>query len=158
MALKLGTKAPAFSAYNQAEDKVALKDNLGQWVVLYFYPKDMTPGCTTEANDFKTYKSKFKQLGAQIIGVSKDSVTLHQKFVEKHQLNFDLLADEEGKICEKYGVWQEKSLYGKKFWGIVRTTCLIDPKGILVKVYPKVKVKDHAKTVWEDLKQLQKSS
>jgi peroxiredoxin Q/BCP len=154
MALALGAKAPAFTAFNQDGEKVALKDFQGQWVVLYFYPKDLTPGCTTEACDFRDQQQLFKRSKVMVLGVSKDDAELHQKFIAKHGLSFDLLVDADGKICEKYGVWQEKSMYGKKYWGIIRSTFLIDPAGILQKVYSKVKVNGHVAQVLADLKEL----
>lgn len=152
--LEEGKKAPAFTGVNQAGDKVSLKDFAGQKVVLYFYPKDMTPGCTTEAQDFRDLKTKIKRAGAVVLGVSKDSVERHVKFIEKNALNFDLISDESGKICEKYGVWQKKKLYGKEFMGIVRSTFLIDEKGKILKTWPKVKVKGHADEVLQAIKDL----
>jgi peroxiredoxin Q/BCP len=150
-ALKEGQKAPAFSLPDQDGEKVALKDFLGKKVVLYFYPKDMTPGCTTEACDFRDNLARVKRKKAVVLGVSKDSPARHQKFIDKHELNFPLLSDEDGKMLEKYGVWKEKSLYGKKFMGIERTTLIIDEKGKVKKVFPKVKVKGHVDQVLEEL-------
>ena len=121
-------------------------------MILYFYPKDMTPGCTTEACDFQESISKLKRNGAVVIGVSKDSVERHVKFKEKYSLKFPLIADEDGKICEKYGVWQKKKLYGKEFMGIVRSTFLIGENGKLLKVWPKVKVKGHVAEVLDAVK------
>ena len=148
-----GKRAPAFSLLDQHEEKVALKDYKDKTIVLYFYPKDLTPGCTTEAEDFRDLNAKFKRAGAVIFGVSRDPVERHQKFSEKLKLNFSLLSDEDGKICEKYGVWQEKKLYGKTFMGIVRSTFIIS-NGKVVKVYPKVKVKGHAEAVLAEVKAL----
>lgn len=149
-----GKKAPAFTLPNEAGEKIALKDFLENPVVLFFYPKDMTPGCTQEACDFRDSLTKFKRKKVTVFGISKDSSERHQKFIEKNKLNFSLLSDEAGKVLEKYGVWQEKSLYGKKFMGIVRTTFIIAPGGKIVKVYDKVKVKGHVDQVLADLKEL----
>jgi len=148
-----GKKAPDFTALNQDGKKVKLSSFKGKKnVVLFFYPRDMTPGCTTEACDFRDNKSDFKN--TVILGVSADIPEKHQKFIEKHSLTFDLISDPDKKVLEKYGVWQEKSLYGKKFMGIVRTTVLIDKKGIVKKIFPKVKVKGHVEKVLEALKEI----
>lgn len=145
--LKAGDKAPSFSLPSDNGEVVSLKDFKGKTVVLYFYPKDMTPGCTQEACDFRDASTKFKKSKAVIIGVSKDSVERHNKFSQKYELNFPLLSDESGEICEAYGVWKEKSLYGKKFMGIERTTFIINPQGKIEKVFNKVKVKGHSEEV-----------
>lgn len=158
MTLEAGKKAPAFNVPNQDGQKVSLKSLAGKYVILYFYPKDLTPGCTTESSDFNELKASFGRNGAVILGVSKDSVERHVKFVEKLGLKFDLLSDESGTVCEKYGVWQEKKLYGKSFMGIVRTTIIISPEGKILKIYPKVRVKEHAANVLADLKQLKKEA
>ena len=121
-------------------------------IVLYFYPKDMTPGCTTQACDFRDQQKKFKN--TVILGVSIDSQERHQKFIEKYDLPFTLLADTDKKVVQKYGVWQEKKLYGKTFMGIVRTTFLIDKTGTVKKIFPKVKVKTHIEEVLKELKEL----
>ncbi|HID38334.1 MAG TPA: thioredoxin-dependent thiol peroxidase [Calditrichaeota bacterium] len=155
--LKEGTKAPDFALPDQNGEQVRLSDFSGQWVVLYFYPKDMTPGCTTEACNFQTILPQINKADAVVLGVSKDSVERHKKFADKHGLIFKLLSDAESDICEKYGVWQKKKLYGKEFMGIVRSTFIIDPKGIIVKVYPKVKVKEHHRQVLFDLEKLKNS-
>ncbi len=147
-------KAPEFLLPDQNGKDHRLSDYRGQWIILYFYPKDMTPGCTTEACTFRDEFPSFKKIDAVVFGVSKDSVKRHAKFIEKYQLPFDLLSDESGKICEMYDVWKEKSLYGKSFMGIVRSTYLIDPRGIIAKVYPKVKVKEHAAQILQDLSDL----
>lgn len=149
--LKEGDKAPAFTLPSDSGEKVSLKDFKGQTVVLYFYPKDMTPGCTTEACDFRDSVARFKKKKAVILGVSRDSAERHGKFRDKYDLNFPLLADEDGEVCEAYGVWQEKSLYGKKFMGIVRTTFVIGADGKIEKIFDKVKVKEHADAVFETL-------
>lgn len=148
-----GKKAPDFTALNQDGKKVKLSSFKGKKnIVLFFYPRDMTPGCTTEACDFRDNKSEFKN--TVILGVSADIPEKHQKFIEKHSLTFDLISDPDRKVLEKYGVWQEKSLYGKKFMGIVRTTVLIDKKGIVKKIFPKVRVKGHVEKVLEALKEI----
>ena len=138
-----GKKAPVFSLPDQDGNKVSLADFSGQTVVLYFYPKDMTPGCTQQACDFQENSSKLKRKNTVVLGISRDSVARHKKFQEKYGLKFSLLSDEDGSICEKYGVWKEKSLYGKKFMGIERTTFIIDKSGKIEKIFSKVKVKNH---------------
>ncbi len=145
--LKVGSKAPSFSLQSDEGEKVSLKDFAGKTVVLYFYPKDMTPGCTQQACDFRDAAPAARKKGVVVLGVSKDSVESHQKFKTKQKLNFPLLSDPEGKVCEAYGVWQEKSLYGRKFMGIVRTTFVIGPTGKIEAIYPKVKVTGHVKEV-----------
>ena len=148
-----GAKAPDFSAIDQDGNKVKLSSFRGKKnVVLYFYPKDMTPGCTTEACDFRDTFKKFKD--TEILGVSVDSPERHQKFIGKYDLPFTLISDEDHKVVNKYGVWQEKKLYGKTFMGIVRSTLIIDKKGVLQKVFPKVKVKGHVDEVLAVLKEL----
>jgi len=151
--LEEGKKAPDFTAIDQNGDKVKLSSFKNKKnVVLYFYPKDMTPGCTTEACDFRDNFKKFKD--TEILGVSIDSPERHQKFIEKQSLPFTLISDEDKKVVEKYGVWQEKSMYGKKFMGIVRSTFIIDKTGKIRKIYPKVKVKGHVEEVMAILKGL----
>lgn len=145
--LKEGQKAPAFSLVDDSGEKVSLADLKGKKIVLYFYPKDMTPGCTTQACDFQASLSDYKKKKAVVLGISKDSVERHQTFKKKYSLNFPLLADVDGKACESYGVWKEKSLYGRKFMGIERTTFIIDSKGKIAKIFPKVKVKGHIDAV-----------
>lgn len=149
--LKEGARAPAFSLPSDEGETVSLKDFKGKTVVLYFYPKDMTPGCTQEACDFRDLHGTFKKRGTVVLGVSRDSVEAHQKFKAKYKLSFPLLSDEDGKVCESYGVWKEKSLYGRKFMGIERTTVVISPEGKVLKIYGKVKVKEHAQVVLDDL-------
>ena len=149
--LKEGSKAPAFSLPSTENKKIALKDFKGKKVVLYFYPKDMTPGCTQQACGFQEELTKIKRKKAVVLGVSADSLERHQKFAEKYGLKFPLLSDESKKVCEAYGVWQEKQLYGKKFMGIVRTTFIIDSDGKILKIFPKVKVKNHIEEVLEAL-------
>ena len=149
-----GKKAPAFSLPADDGSTVKLKDFAGQKVVIYFYPKDNTPGCTTEAIAFSALKKQFDKAGTVVLGVSKDSVQKHCNFRDKHNLTVRLLSDEEGKMIEAYGAWQEKSLYGRKFMGIVRSTLLLDEKGVVRRVWPKVKVKGHAEEVLEAAKAL----
>ena len=154
MALKVGDKAPSFKLKNQDEKVISLADQKGKTIVLYFYPKDDTSGCTREACNFRDEFPKFGKMKAEIIGVSADSVESHKKFAEKYNLPFNLLSDEGKEVIEKYGVWQEKSMYGKKYMGIVRTTFIIDPSGKIHKIFPKVKVEKHNKEVMEALKEL----
>ena len=151
--VKEGNKSPDFSGKNQDGKSVKLSSfKTKKNVVLYFYPKDMTPGCTTEACDFRDQFKKFKN--TIILGVSVDSPERHRKFIEKYGLPFELIADENKKIAEKYGVWQEKKLYGKTFMGIVRSTFIIDKTSVVQKIFPKVKVKGHVDEVLEILKKI----
>lgn len=152
--LDVGDKAPKFNLPINGGGKLANKDIKGKTAVIYFYPKDMTPGCTTEAQDFRDRIKDFEKAGAMVIGVSKDSVARHDKFVEKQDLPFALISDEDGTLCEDFGVWQEKSMYGKKFMGIVRATFVVDAKGVIRAVWPKVKVKGHVDEVLEAVKAL----
>ena len=152
--LDIGDKVPAFSLPTNGGGKLSLKDLKGKKAVIYFYPKDMTPGCTTEANDFKDRIKDFQKADSVVVGVSKDSVTRHDKFVDKYDLPFVLVSDEEGTMCEDFGVWQEKKLYGKTFMGIVRATFVIDEKGKVAAVWPKVKVKGHIDEVLAAVKDL----
>ena len=149
--IKEGVKAPSFELMDETGEKRALKDFFGKTVVLYFYPKDMTSGCTQEACDFRDLAPAIKKKKVVVLGVSKDSAASHQKFIKKHDLNFSLLVDESGKVCEKYGVWKEKSMYGKKYMGIERSTFIIGPDGKIQKIFPKVKVKGHAAEVIESI-------
>ena len=149
--LKEGSKAPAFKLPDEKAKARSLGEFKGKWVVLYFYPKDMTSGCTLEAVDFRDSMAKFKKKKAVVLGVSKDSPERHQKFIDKEDLNFNLLSDEDAKVCKLYGVYQKKSLYGHQFMGIVRTTFVINPQGKIHKVFHKVKVKDHVDEVLKAL-------
>ncbi len=151
MAPTVGTKAPEFTLPDDQNNTVALKNLRGKKVILYFYPKDETPGCTREACDFRDSFDQFKKKNALIFGVSKDSVTSHQKFKNNHSLPFALLADETGAVCEQYGVWVEKNMMGKKYMGIERTTFLIDENGKISHVWPKVKVDGHVTELLETL-------
>jgi peroxiredoxin Q/BCP len=144
--------APAFTLPADDGSTISLKDYKGQWVVLYFYPKDDTSGCTVEACEFRDVVPKFKRGDAVILGISPDSVKSHVKFKTKFSLNFPLLADETHEVAEAYGVWKEKSMYGRKYMGIERTTFLIDPKGKLVQIFEKVKPLGHADEVHSALK------
>ena len=154
MALEVGDKAPAFKLKNQDGELISLSDLKEKPVVLYFYPKDDTPGCTKEACNFRAEFPKFGKMKAEIIGISADSIESHKKFAEKYKLPFNLLSDEKKEVIEKYGVWQQKSMYGKKYMGIVRTTFIIDSSGKIRKIFPKVKVDEHNKEVIEALKEL----
>ena len=147
----LGEIAPRFTLISDGEKEVSLSDFYGKKVVLYFYPKDGTPSCTKEAQAFRDLTNEFNKINAIIIGVSKDSVKSHQKFKEKNNLPFILLSDPEGKVLELYGVWKQKSMYGRTFMGVERTTFLLDEKGIVTKVYRKVRVKKHAQVCLLDL-------
>ena len=149
-----GKKAPAFSLKDQAGKTVKLSDFSGKNVVLYFYPKDNTPGCTTEACDFRDQHGKLEKAGAVVLGVSPDAEKTHLKFAGKFGLPFTLLADTEHAVAEKYGAWGEKSLYGRKYLGIIRSTFLIGGDGKVAKVWPKVKVAGHVEEVLEAVKSL----
>jgi peroxiredoxin Q/BCP len=151
-----GKKAPDFTLPADDGGKVKLSSLRGQPVVLYFYPRDNTPGCTREACAFRDQKSALTKLGAKVLGVSTDSVASHEKFRDKHQLNFPLLADEDHKVAEKFGAWREKNLYGKKSMGIQRSTFLIDAEGKVAKVWQKVSVDGHDEEVIAALKELKK--
>ena len=149
--IDIGRKAPSFSLPDQAGKTHKLADYAGRWVVLYFYPKDSTPGCTKEACGFRNAAADLKKAGAVVLGVSPDDEKSHAKFADKQSLNFPLLADTGQKACEKYGVWQEKSMYGKKYMGVVRTTYLIDPAGKVRCRWDKVKVPGHVEEVLASL-------
>lgn len=147
MAIKVGNKAPAFKMPTSGGGSVALKDLKGKKVILYFYPKDDTPGCTKEACGFRDAMPDFSKAKAVVIGVSKDPVAKHDKFVAKYDLNFVLGSDEDSDVCEKYEVWKEKNMYGRKYMGIERSTFLIDEEGRLVAEWRKVKVPGHVEEV-----------
>ena len=142
-------KAPGFTLPDQNGNDVSLSDFKGKNVVVYFYPKDSTPGCTTEAMDFTRLKPEFDKADTVIIGMSRDSVKRHRNFVDKNELRVILASDEDGKVIESYGAWGEKKMYGKTMMGIIRSTFLIDSEGVVRKVWPKVKVKGHAEDVLE---------
>ncbi|MCG3227682.1 MAG: thioredoxin-dependent thiol peroxidase [Candidatus Heimdallarchaeota archaeon] len=152
--LKEGDIAPSFCLPNELDERICLKDFTGKWVVVYFYPKDMTPGCTTEACDFSDNFLEFKDMKTEIIGISPDAPKSHTKFIEKYSLQHILLSDPEHDVLEKFGVWQMKKLYGKEYMGVVRSTFLINPEGKIAKVWEKVKVKDHVEDVKGSLNDL----
>lgn len=152
--LAVGDKAPTFTLNDADGNKIKVADFKGKKVVLYFYPKDLTPGCTIEACAFRDDSGAIKKLGAVVLGVSADDEKTHQKFRAKHDLNFPLLADVNHEVSDKYGAWQEKSMYGKKYWGIARITYLIDENGKVAKVWPKVKPAGHSQEVIEAIKSL----
>lgn len=151
ISLAVGQKAPEFTLLSAEGKKVSLKDLRGKKVVLYFYPKDMTPGCMAEACFFRDNIGAVRRKGAEVIGVSVDDVDSHKKFTEKYDLPFLLLSDENKEVVKAYGVWKEKSLYGKKFMGIERTTFIIDEDGKIAHIFPKVKVEGHTEEVLEKL-------
>jgi len=152
--IEVGKKAPAFSLSSSDGGKVKLSDFAGKVVVLYFYPRDNTPGCTIEAEGFRDAVPALEKLGAIVLGVSKDSIASHCKFRDKYKLNFPLLTDDDGKVMEAYGAWGDKVLYGKKSKGIIRSTVLIGKDGKVVKHWPKVSVKGHVDDVIASVKAL----
>ena len=154
--MKVKSKAPVFKLPSTSKKDYSLKDSLGKYVVIYFYPKDDTPGCTIETNDFNKLLPKFKKLNCEVLGVSKDTLKSHEKFREKYKIKFDLLSDEEIKVIKKYKVWGKKKFMGREFMGIIRSTYLIDKKGKILKVWDNVKVKEHAKEVLETLQSIVK--
>ncbi|MFA6571130.1 MAG: thioredoxin-dependent thiol peroxidase [Bacteroidota bacterium] len=154
MALNIGTKAPDFKSQTDSGEEISLKSLKGKWVVLYFYPKDDTPGCTQEACDFRDNYKRIASLGATVIGVSPDNEKSHDKFKKKFELNFHLLPDPDKEICNKYEIMGEKSMYGKKYLGVIRTTYIIDTKGIIRYVFPNVSVKGHVQEIIDKLPEL----
>lgn len=150
--IEVGKKAPNFSLFDSNGVKISLNDFKGRKVVLYFYPKDMTSGCTKEACDFRDFFPNFKKIKTAIMGISPDSTTSHKKFIEKYNLPFTLLSDEKKEVIQKYGVWKEKTMYGKKYMGVERTTFIIDENGKIMKIFPKVKVNGHVEEVLKVLK------
>jgi len=153
--LTVGNKAPSLSLPNQDDKTVKLGDYKGRWVVLYFYPKDDTPGCTTEACDFTGGLKDFEKLDAVVVGCSPDSTERHRKFIAKYKLKVTLLSDPEHEVLERYGAWGEKNLYGKKSMGVIRSTVIIDPQQRVAHHYSKVSANGHAAAVREKLKELQ---
>jgi len=151
-AVNIGDKAPDFTLPKSGGGEVSLKDYKGKYLVLYFYPKDDTPGCTKEAIGFTEHKEAFAALGADILGVSKDTVAKHDKFITKHDLGIPLGSDESGAMIEAYGSWVEKNMYGKKYMGIDRSTFLIGPDGKFLEIWRKVRVKVHVEAVLDALK------
>ncbi|MBL8689531.1 MAG: thioredoxin-dependent thiol peroxidase [Rhodospirillaceae bacterium] len=154
MTLDAGNKAPAVTLPVSGGGELALSKLKGKPVVVYFYPKDNTSGCTKEAQDFQAAMAKFRKAGAEVIGISKDTVASHDKFAAKYDLSFPLMSDTEGKACEAFGTWVEKSLYGRKYMGIERATFLIDAKGVVRNVWRKVKVPGHVDDVLAAVKAL----
>ncbi len=150
--IEIGSHAPAFTLKDQSGTPHRLSSYAGKYVVLYFYPKDDTSGCTKQACAFRDDKRKFSRAGAVVLGVSPQGEPSKAKFAAKYELNFPVLADDDASVCTKYGVWQEKSMYGRKYMGVVRTTYLIDPAGTVVQRWDKVKVGDHAEAVLEVIK------
>lgn len=155
MAVNTGDNAPAFSLPDQNGNNVNLDDFKGKTVILYFYPKDDTSGCTKEACQFRDSFPSFKKMNAVILGVSPDSVKSHKKFADKYNLSFSLLSDEEKSVIETYDVWKEKSMYGRKYMGVERTTFVIDKNGKIRKVFNKVRVPDHDRQILETLKEIE---
>lgn len=158
MSIEINAIAPDFTADTDGGDKITLSAHKGKWIVVYFYPKDSTSGCTTEACNFRDNYERLSELNAIILGVSPDSVKSHDNFKFKQELNFNLVSDTDKSICEAYGVWVEKSMYGKKYMGVERSTFIIDPDGNIKKIYRKVKVAGHVDTVIADLQALQDSA
>lgn len=154
MPLELHSPAPDFAAPNAQGQTLSLGDFSGCWLILYFYPKDNTPGCTTEAIAFSEKASEFAALNAKIVGVSPDSETSHSKFIDKHNLTIELISDPEHQIAEAYGAWGLKKFMGKEYLGIIRSTFLIDPTGKIARIWPNVRVKGHGEKVWQCLQEL----
>ena len=152
--INIDEKAPEFCLPNQDDIEICLRDLKGKWVVLYFYPRDNTPGCTTEACEFTQAAPDFSELDAVILGVSADSTKKHRNFIEKKELGITLLSDEDTSMMQEYGVWQLKKNYGKEYMGIVRSTYIIDPKGVIKASWEKVRVKEHVAKVKEKLEEL----
>jgi thioredoxin-dependent peroxiredoxin len=153
--LEVGSEAPDFCLSNQDDVEICLRDLRGKWIVLYFYPKDSTPGCTTEACEFSEAMDDYDDLGAIILGVSADSTKSHRNFIEKKSLDITLMSDPTTQMMQSYGVWALKKNYGKEYMGVVRSTYIIDPKGIVRAVWTNVKVKEHVLRVKEELAKLQ---
>lgn len=153
--LQVGDTVPDFCLPNQDQEEMCFRDIKGRWIVLYFYPKDNTPGCTTEACEFTAAEPDFSKLNATILGVSPDSPKKHRNFIEKKELTITLLADEEKELCNLFGVWQLKKFMGKEYMGVVRSTFIINPDGKIAAVWDKVRVKGHVDDVKEKLTELQ---
>ncbi len=153
--IEVGSQAPEFCLPNQDDVEICLRDLRGKWVVLYFYPKDNTPGCTTEACEFTEVEPEFSDMDAVILGVSADSTQKHRNFIDKKSLGITLLSDESTQMMQEYGVWQLKKNYGREYMGIVRSTYIIDPEGKVAEVWEKVRVKEHVANVKARLKELQ---
>ena len=155
--LEIGKKVPEFCLPNQDDVEICSRDLKGKWIVLYFYPRDNTPGCTTEACEFTEAEPEFDDMDAIILGVSADTTKKHRNFIEKKNLGITLLSDESTEMMQEFGVWQLKKNYGKEYMGIVRSTFLIDPDGIIKEIWEKVRVKDHVQNVKEKLLELKKN-
>lgn len=153
--IKIDSIAPDFCLPNQDDVEICLRDLRGKWIVLYFYPKDNTPGCTTEACDFSDAAPDFSSINAIIIGVSADSTAKHRDFIDKKDLSITLLSDESTSMLQTYGIWSLKKNYGKEYMGIVRSTLIINPEGVVKAIWKNVKVKEHARIVKEKLEELQ---
>ena len=153
--LKINKKAPPLKLQSTNDSSYLLKDSLGKYVVLYFYPKDDTPGCTVETIDFNELLSKFRKANCDVFGISKDTIKSHKKFKKKYKIKFDLLSDEGIDIIKSYKVWAKKKFMGREFMGVIRSTFLIDTKGKIIKTWKNVKVKDHAQDVLDTLKVIQ---
>lgn len=153
--IQIETQAPAFCLPNQDDIEICLRDLKGKWIVLYFYPRDNTPGCTTEACEFTEAAPDFSELDAIIIGVSADTTKKHRSFIEKQDLGITLLSDEDTSMMQEYGVWQLKKNYAKEYMGIVRTTFIINPEGVVKALFENVKVKEHVAKVQAELERLQ---
>ena len=151
---QIGQPAPDFTAKDRDGNSVSLEDFTNSWLILYFYPKDNTSGCTTEAQEFTTYQPEFSKLGAKIVGVSPDSEKSHCKFIDKHDLKIQLLSDPEHQVIETYGGWRLKKFMGKEYMGVVRSTFLITPEGKIARVWDKVRVKGHVEKVLQELQRL----
>ena len=155
--LKINTKAPNFQLLSTSKETYSLKDSLGKYIVIYFYPKDDTPGCTIETNDFNKLLSKFKKLECEIYGISKDDLISHNKFKDKYKIKINLLSDVSKKVLKTYKVWGKKNFMGREFMGVTRSTFLIDKRGIILKIWHNVKVKEHAKDVLNFLNSISKN-
>ena len=151
--LKTGDPAPAFEAVDQDGNMKTLADYRGRKLILYFYPKDNTPGCTAEACSLRDGRDTLRRMGFEVVGVSPDSEKSHRNFCDKHELNFTLLADTDHSVCEAYGVWAEKSMYGRKYMGVLRTTFMIDAEGRIEKIFTKVDTKNHYQQIIDSYKQ-----
>ncbi|NLE46845.1 MAG: peroxiredoxin [Sandaracinaceae bacterium] len=154
MSLTIGKKPKAFKLEASGGGTISLADLAGKWTILYFYPRDNTPGCTTEAHNFRDAQAEIEALGAEVYGISRDSIASHEKFIEKHGLNFRLLSDPDAKMIEAYGAFGEKVLYGKRSMGIIRSTVILDPDNKVAAHFPKVRVKGHVDAVIEKLREL----
>lgn len=152
--IEIGDKAPEFCLANRNDEEVCLRNFLGRWVILYFYPKDNTKGCTIEAVDFSQNLEGFEKMKAVVVGISPDSPKSHQNFANKHSLEVTLLSDTEHKVLEKYGVWQLRKMYGREYFGVIRSTFIINPEGKTSYIFRKVKVKGHVEEVKRKLKEL----